>query len=127
MAYNTFDFQTADPYMYKMLKEFAKHNRNYPTEAENALWSALKSNNLGVRFRRQHIIGEFIADFACIEKGVVIEIDGGYHQLPEQQTSDRERETWLNANGFNVLRFSNEDVLGDIDNVIEQIEKYINF
>lgn len=127
MAYNTFDFQTADPYSYRMLKEFAKQNRNNPTEVERIMWEVLKANNLGVRFRRQHIIGEFIADFACIEKGVVIEIDGGYHQLPEQQTSDRERETWLNANGFNVLRFSNEDVLGDIDNVIKQIVKYIDF
>lgn len=127
MAYNTFGFQTADPLTYALLKEFAKQNRNRPTEAERIMWEVLKGNNLGVRFRRQHVIGEFIADFACVEKGVVIEIDGGYHQLPEQKTSDKERVVWLNANGYDVLRFSNEDVLGDIDNVIEQIKNYIDF
>lgn len=90
------------------------------------MWKALKDSNLGVRFRRQHIIGDYIADFVCIEKGVIIEIDGDYHQQPEQTEGDKVRTTWLNANGFDVLRFSNEDVLGDIDNVIEVIQKYIN-
>jgi len=121
------DFMTADPWMYRLLKDFAKQNRDNPTEAERTMWAVLKSNNLGVRFRRQHIIGMFIADFACIEKGIVIEIDGGYHQLPEQCVSDKERTEWLQSHGFDVLRFTNEDILGDIDNVIEQIEKYIDF
>lgn len=127
MSYNTFEYQTADPFSYRLLADFARHNRNNPTEAERAMWAVLKCNNLGVRFRRQHIIGMFITDFACIEKGVVIEIDGGYHQLPEQQISDAQRTEWLNANGYNVLRFTNEEILGDIDNVIEQIENYIDF
>lgn len=127
MAYNTLAYQTADPMMYSLLKDFAKRNRNNPTDAERIMWEVLKNSNLGVRFRRQHIIGMFIADFACIEKGVVVEIDGGYHQLPEQQISDSERETWLNANGFKVLRFTNDEIMGDIDNVIEQITDYIDF
>lgn len=127
MAYNTFDFQTADPLLYKKLKEFAAHNRNNPTDAERILWQVLKSNGLGVRFRRQHIIGDYIADFVCLEKGVVIEIDGGYHTLPQQKIDDVQRTTWLNAHGYDVLRFNNDEVIGDIDYVIQQIENYIDF
>ena len=113
--------------MYRLLKAYAAENRNNPTEAESMMWYVLKNSNLGVRFRRQYIIGEFIADFACIEKGIVIEIDGGYHQLPEQQISDEQRTQWLQSHGFNVLRFTNEDIIGDIDYVIEQIENYIDY
>lgn len=127
MKYNKLGYQTADPFYYNRLKEFAKHNRNNPTDAERVMWQGLKSENLGYRFRRQHIIGCFIADFACIEKGVVIEIDGGYHQLPEQQVCDEEREQWLNANGYNVLRFTNNEVLGNIDDVIERITNFIDY
>lgn len=126
MGYNKFAYQTADPLLYGVLRRNAEYNRKHPTEAESTMWKALKDSNLGVRFRRQHIIGDYIADFVCIEKGVIIEIDGDYHQQPEQTEGDKVRTTWLNANGFDVLRFSNEDVLGDIDNVIEVIQKYIN-
>ena len=125
MAYNTFDYQTADPLLYERLKGFAYENRNNPTPAERLMWEMLRSNNLGVRFRRQHIIGPFIADFACVEEGLVIEIDGGYHQLPEQEISDYDRTVWLMSHGFNVLRFTNEEVLGDVDDVLEQIENYL--
>ena len=73
-------------------------------------------------FRRQHIIGNFIADFACLPKKLVIEIDGGYHQLPEQQVSDEERTKWLEEQGFKVIRFTNEEIIGDIETVLTKIK-----
>jgi len=120
-----FEFKTADPFLYDLLKEFAKGNRKRPTEAETVLWDCIKERQLGQPFRRQHIIGEFIADFACIPAKLVIEIDGGYHQLPEQQTSDEERQEWLESQGFTVIRFTNEEVISDIDNVLETIAHYL--
>ena len=120
-----YDYQTADPIMYGLLKEYAQANRQHPTVAESILWRCLKSNALGVSFKRQHIIGPFIADFICIPYRLLIEIDGGYHQLPEQQTSDEERQQWLEDQGFHVLRFTNEEVIGDIDSILETIEEFI--
>ena len=122
MAYG---YQTADPCLYGILKEFAQKNRNNPTEAESILWECLSDSNLGQPFKRQHIIGEFIADFICIPAMLIIEIDGGYHQLPEQQVSDEQRQEWLEAQGYTVIRFTNEEVIGDIDNVLETIEQYL--
>jgi 5-methyltetrahydrofolate--homocysteine methyltransferase len=120
-----FDFKTADPFLYDLLKEFAKGNRQKPTEAEAFLWEFLRERKLGQPFRRQHIIGEFIADFACIPAKLVIEIDGGYHQLPEQQISDEQRQEWLELQGFTVIRFTNEEVINNIDKVLDTIEQYL--
>ena len=75
---------TADSTQYDLLKENAQANRKNPTEAESILWDMLKGNNIGLHFRRQHIILDYIVDFICIEKGLVIELDGGYHNDPEQ-------------------------------------------
>ena len=120
-----FEFKTADPCLYDLLKDFAKQNRKRPTEAEAILWDFLKERQLGQPFRRQHIIGEYIADFCCIPAKLVIEIDGGYHQLPQQQVDDEYRQQWLEAHGFTVIRFRNEEVIGDIENVLETIEGYL--
>jgi len=120
-----FEFKTADPFLYNLLKEYAKENRKKPTEAEAVLWDCIKERKLGQPFRRQHIIGEFIADFACIPAKLVIETDGGYHQLPEQQISDEQRQKWLESQGFTVIRFTNEEVINDIDNVLEIIKQYL--
>ena len=122
MAY---EYQWADPVLYKRLKEFAKENRKNPTEAESALWTFLRANSLGLPFKRQHIIGPYIADFVCLPAKLIVEIDGGYHQLPEQQSSDSEREQWLEEQGFTVIRFTNEEVIGDTENVLETIEQYL--
>lgn len=67
----------------------------------------------------------FIADFVCLSKRLVIELDGGYHQLPEQQISDEERSKWLEDKGFKVIRFSNEEVLGNIEGTITSIKAFI--
>ncbi|MGN0225930.1 MAG: endonuclease domain-containing protein [Prevotella sp.] len=118
-------YQMADLSVYNKLKEFAEKNRKNQTDAESILWGYLKSRQLGVVFRRQHIIGKFIADFSCVVLKLIIEIDGAYHQLPEQQVSDEERSQWLNSQGFTVIRFTNEEILSDIDNVIIKIKGII--
>ena len=118
-----YSYCTAAPYMYKLLKEFAQENRAKPTEAERALWRELRGRQLGQPFRRQHIIGEFIADFVCLPAKLIVELDGHYHSLPEQQISDEERTKWLQQHGFIVIRFTNEQVLCDIDNVLLTIKK----
>lgn len=121
----TLDFMTADPCLYGLLKGFAKENRKKPTDAESALWVFLKGNGLGQPFKRQFVIGQFIVDFVCIPAKLIVEIDGGYHQLPQQQISDEDRKDWLESQGFTVIRFTNEEVIGDTENVIETIEQYL--
>ena len=122
---NDFEFKTADPCWYDLLKKFAKENRKNPTEAESLLWDCLKERQLRQPFRRQHIKGDYIADFVCMPSRLIIELDGGYHQLPEQQDSDEQRQQWLEAQGFTVIRFTNEEVTGNIDNVLETIKHYL--
>ena len=114
--------QTADPTLYSVLKEHAEHNRKNPTEAESVLWNCLRSNNLGVKFRQQHVIGEYIADFLCVEKKLIIEVDGGYHNKPEQQKADSSRSQYFYERGYVEMRFTNEEVLSDIDMVLNRIE-----
>ncbi|MBO7471680.1 MAG: endonuclease domain-containing protein [Bacteroidaceae bacterium] len=120
MAYS---YETADPILYKLLKDFAKRQRQKPTDAEKVLWEYLKGSQLGQPFRKQHIIGEFIADFICLPAHLIIEVDGGYHQLPEQQVDDETRTQRLNKQGFRVMRFTNEQVLFDTEKVVEEIKK----
>ena len=119
---NPFGYEMADPLLYDKLKEFAFVNRKNPTEAESILWEYLKGKQTGFSFRRQHIIGPFIADFTCLSRKLIIEIDGGYHQLPEQQTSDEYRTQWLEDNGFFVLRFTNDEVVGNTKGVLDIIK-----
>ena len=118
-------FKTANPFNYELLKENAKHNRNNSTQAENALWEALRGKQLGEKFRRQHVIGDFIVDFISFKSKIVIEVDGEYHNEPEQIEADNLRTNFLNEAGFKVLRFKNEEVLGNIDGVIEKIKEEI--
>ena len=119
------ELQLADPALYGLLKQFVKENRNHETTAEMVLWKFIRGDQLGVHFRRQHIIEMFIADFVCLSKRLVIELDGGYHQLPELQISDEERSKWLEDKGFKVIRFSNEEVLGNIEGTITSIKAFI--
>jgi 5-methyltetrahydrofolate--homocysteine methyltransferase len=115
-------YHWADPSVYGLLSEFAKENRSTPTPAEEKLWTLLKTKKLGGhKFRRQHIIGSYITDFVCLDKRLVIEIDGLIHQLPGNKESDEMRTHWLNSVGFKVIRFSNEEVLNNTDNVISSI------
>ena len=119
------DYRTASPDRYKILKEYARENRSNATLAEQVLWKYLDRKQLGVKFLRQHIIGDYIVDFVSREQGLVIEVDGGYHAERQQQEDDAIREQDLLRMGFHVLRFTNEEVMFDIDSVINQIEYYL--
>lgn len=117
-----YEWMTADPKVYGLLKEFVKQNRSKPTEAEEKMWELLRDRRLEkYKFRRQHIIGKYIADFVCLEQKLVIEIDGLIHQLPENKESDEIRTQWLNDNGFRVIRFTNNQVLNDTEGVLNEI------
>ncbi len=120
------EYQTADGAVYGLLKTFAQQNRQSQTDAERILWQLLKGRQLGVTFRRQQIIGQFIADFACLACHLVIEVDGGYHQLPDQQSSDAQRTEWLQAQGYTVMRFTNEAVIGDTSQILADIKHKIS-
>ena len=115
---------TADPMLYGLMKERAEEMRKHPTEAEKVLWEALRAKGLGVKFRQQHIIEDFIVDFFCNEYKVTIEVDGGYHTEAAQMKSDKERTARLNELGYTELRFTNEEILGDLDNVLKKIKTF---
>ncbi|OPZ31870.1 MAG: hypothetical protein BWZ00_00354 [Bacteroidetes bacterium ADurb.BinA174] len=105
-----------------ILFEFAKNLRNNQTEAEQYLWNYLKGNQiLNVRFKRQHPVLYFMADFYCHKAKLVIEIDGGYHRLPKQYEYDMCRDSELNRLGLEVLRFTNKEVFQETDKVIKII------
>ena len=82
----------------------------------------LCSKGLDAKFRRQHIIGQFIADFVSLRDKLIIEIDGAYHNYPDQTISDAQRTEILNGLGFRVIRFTNSEVLCDTDNVLDKIK-----
>jgi very-short-patch-repair endonuclease len=90
------------------------------TPAERKLWAVIRNDQLGVNFRRQHAIGKYIADFVCIEKKLIIELDGSQHL--EQQAYDAERTKFLEAQGYRVIRFWNTAVMNDIHGVIRSIQ-----
>ena len=93
--------------------------RKEPTPAEAKLWSRIRNDRLGVNFRRQHAIGNFIPDFVCIEKKLIIELDGSQHL--EQEEYDEERTKYLESQGYKVIRFWNHDVMNNIDSVLSVI------
>ena len=106
--------------MRKALTPVARKLRNNPTEAEKHLWCVLRSRNLGVKFRRQAIIGPYIVDFVCFERKLVIEVDGGQH---DQSWRDILRDEWLRGQGFEILRFWNNDVFANLEGVFQEIEE----
>ncbi len=102
----------------------ARERRRQSTPSEGLLWSILRARQLcGLKFRREHPIGGFIADFACEAKKIVVEIDGGYHDQTGEQ--DEARERMLRELGWDVLRFSDEDVERDAEAVGQAIAKYL--
>ena len=117
-----YEYQTADPLLYEVLKKNAQYNRDNPTEAETLLWNYLKADGLGFRFKRQHIIGDYIVDFICLTCKLSIELDGGYHNEDIQQIKDKQRMEWLESRGYRVLRFSNEELFNGIDVVLRTID-----
>ena len=116
-------YQTARNSSYHYLKELKEKNKNNPTPAEKALWVNLKGKKLeNFKFRRQHVIDEFITDFICLDKKLIIEVDGGYHTKPEIIEADALRTNILEEDlGYKVIRFKNEEVLGNIEGVLDEI------
>jgi very-short-patch-repair endonuclease len=101
-------------------------DRSRPQEAADAggkaLWRTLRDKRLaGLKFRRQCLIGPFVADFCCWEIRLVVELDGEIHAEPQQAARDRERDAFLRGSGFTILRFPNERVFGDAAGVIGEI------
>ena len=96
-----------------MLRDRARGMRKQPSQAERALWDIVRDNRLGVKFRRQRPISRYIADFACMEAKLIIEIDGSSHDLADQIEYDAERTRILNALGWRVLRIRDALVLSD--------------
>jgi ATP-dependent DNA helicase RecG len=116
-------YETARPSVYKLMKELQEGRKKQTTEAEQVLWEQLKTKKLGDKFRRQHIIDEFIVDFVSISKRLIIEVDGKYHNTKEQIEADELRTQILTEFGFKVIRFSNEEVIGNTENVLTKISQ----
>ncbi|MDX2188319.1 MAG: class I tRNA ligase family protein, partial [Bacteroidota bacterium] len=119
-------FITTTAEKWKFLKEFARNNRKNPTEAENILWQELRDQKLGVKFRRQHAIGNYIADFVNIDSKLVIELDGSVHNEIDQKKYDEYRTELLNEEGFKVIRFTNNQVEKNLKSVIEKIKSELS-
>ena len=118
-------YLTGDPQISGELLHRAKEMRKKPTEGEAILWQKLKAKKLDSKFRRQHPIDSYIVDFACLSKKLIIEVDGEIHL--QQKEKDGERELQLNQKlGYRVLRFTNQEVLEDINEVINKIENTLN-
>ena len=119
-------FKTASPLSYDLLKEHARTNRKEMTQAEQILWESLRENINSYKFRRQHPIGDYIADFVCITAKIIIEVDGEYHNEPQQQQDDLWRTEFLEKNGFRVIRFSNDEVIYNLSAVINHIKEELS-
>jgi chorismate synthase/very-short-patch-repair endonuclease len=117
-----FGYVTNSYDQWRILKDFARENRKNYTEAEDKIWQAVRNRKIdGYKFRRQHPIAGFIPDFVCLEKKLIIEIDGGYHNEEEQKKYDTARTEWLNEHEYKLLRFTNEEVLSKISFVTQKI------
>ena len=104
----------------------AEKLRENLTEAEEKLWLALRDNQVeGYKFRRQHPLCIYVADFYCHALKLVIEIDGDYHLVEEQQLLDKKRTSDLEFQGLKVIRFTNEEVMLKLPEVIDRIKEFI--
>jgi very-short-patch-repair endonuclease len=102
--------------------EVAQEMRRALTPAELRLWNALRGKRLArLRFRSQHPVGPFVLDFYCAEHKLVVEVDGSVHQEPAQVVRDQARTERAEAYGYRVVRFTNEEVFGDLESVLENI------
>ncbi len=103
----------------QQLEELAREKRFSPTRSEEWLWRRLSGSKTGFAFRRQLVIGYYLADFACTKMRLVVEVDGGYHAVRARQDARRDRA--LNALGWHVVHVSDEEVFADLDGVVARI------
>jgi len=115
----------ANPMLYSVLKEKAQRMKQYPTEAEKCMWELLRGRKLGALFRRQYVIDQYIVDFICFSKRLVIEVDGDYHYTEEQIKEDEQRTRMLEGLGFKVVRFGNREVMAGSADVERKIKNII--
>ena len=120
-AHSKRSYMTGGNNSHKLI-DHAKRMRKVPTHAEKILWDELRNNKLGFKIRRQHLIDDFIVDFVCLPKGLVIEVDGDYHNTKEQQELDDIRTKRLNNTGFKVIRFTNKQVMYSISDILSEIK-----
>jgi very-short-patch-repair endonuclease len=108
--------------MPRRLTPVAQSLRRNATSAERRLWQGLRRGQLaGFRFRRQVVLGDFIADFACFDARLIIEVDGATHSTGEEIARDANRSAALVAQGFAILRFTNDDVFRNLAGVLETV------
>jgi len=124
---DNFEYVTDTTGNYHFLKDFAKANRKNPTSSEEALWNEVRNRNIdGYKFRRQHPVAGFIPDFVCLDAKLIVEVDGEYHSKEQQQQYDEARTQWLNEHKYRLLRFSNEEVMADINLVVRKIREALS-
>lgn len=100
----------------------ARELRKSMSDAESKLWSALRQRQIdGLRFRSQHPLGPYIVDFVCLERRLVVEVDGGQHGEPNQIAHDAQRTRWLESEGYRVVRAWTTEVFDNLDGVVEAI------
>ncbi|MCX6269553.1 MAG: endonuclease domain-containing protein [Bacteroidetes bacterium] len=115
-------YSDTDPLILKMARE----NRKNLTPAERKLWEFLRKKKIiGMKFRRQHPVSRFIADFYCHQAKLIVEVDGGYHNDPEQVKYDKGRQNELENIGLMTIRFRNDEIEMDIQGVIERIKSVL--
>ena len=116
-------FKGAPPIAFKNAQALRKAS----TEAENLLWQELRNRKLaGLKFRRQHPISNYIADFYCNEKTLVIEVDGNIHNEPAIKEYDKARTQVLNSMGIQILRFTNDEIKNNMPDVLQRIAEFLN-
>lgn len=112
----------------KRLKEYSRILRKNMTNAEVLLWSKIRRKSIdGYQFYRQKIIGRYIVDFYCHKAKLVIEVDGGQHYSLECRQKDMVRDNYMARLGLRVLRFSDRDILENLDSVLETIWRYLQY
>ena len=113
-------------YQFAGLAELARELRKRQTSAEGLLWQLLRNRQLlGFKFRRQHQFADYVADFYCHEAQLAIECDGSVHEPNEQWYHDQNRDAYMTAQGLRVLRFANDRILNDTEEVLEEIAKHL--
>jgi very-short-patch-repair endonuclease len=103
------------------MRRLAKGQRADPSAPETLLWTILRDRRITAKFRRQMPVGAYIADFICLERRLIVEVDGPHHDDPVQKEHDRERDTWLRSAAFRVLRLTSDEVIGDPELATQKI------
>jgi very-short-patch-repair endonuclease len=111
--------------MKKYVTKYARKLRKDSTNVENKLWFVLRYTFPKVKFRRQQPIGIHIVDFVCFSRKLIIELDGGQHNFGVCEQQDKERDKWLKNEGFQVIRFWNNQVISNLEGVVEKIYSYL--